>query len=102
MHPIHELNKTFTWTEKADKASKKIKNRLSPPPVISFPAFSQLFTLTTDASDVAYGAILMKEADNRKKKIIAVASHSFNLPEQNWSTTEQETYTIKWAILKFE
>ena len=62
MSPIHELNKVnkpFAWTERADKAFQKIKKRLSSPPVISFSDFSRLFTLTTDASDVACGAILM-------------------------------------------
>ena len=71
MRPIHELNKTnktFTWTEKEDKTFEKIKNRLSSPPVISFPDSSQFFTLTTDASDVACGAIQMQEADNGKEK----------------------------------
>jgi len=105
MSPIHELNKAnraFLWTEEADKAFQKIKTRLSSPPIISFPDFSQLFTLTTDASDVACGAILMQEADNGKKKIIAVASHTFNTTEQNWSTTEREAYAIKWAIAKFD
>ena len=61
MSPIHELNKVtkpFAWTERADKAFQKIKKRLSSPPVISFPDFSRLFTLTTDASDAACGAIL--------------------------------------------
>lgn len=98
MGPIHELNKVnkpFVWTQNADRAFKKTKDRLSSPPVISFPDFSKLFTLTTDASDVACGAILMQEADNGKKGIIAVASHTFNSTEQNWSTTEREAYAIK-------
>ena len=105
MSPIHELykvNKPFARTERAGKAFQKIKKRLSSPPVISFLDFSQLFTLTTDASDVACGAILMLEADNGKKNIIAVASRTFNPTEQNWSTTEREAYAIKWAILKFD
>ena len=50
---------------------------------------------------MACGAILMQEADNGKKNIIAVASRTFNPTEQNWSTTEREAYTIKWVILKF-
>ena len=86
----------------ANKAFKKIKDRLSSPPVISFPDFSQLFTLTTDTSDIACCAILMQEAENGRKKIIAVASHTFNATEQNWSTTEWEAYAIKWAISKFD
>ena len=105
MSPIHELNKVnnpFAWTERTDKVFEKIKKRLSSPPVISFTDFSRLFTLTTDASDVACGAILMQEADNGKKNIIAVASRTFNPREQNWPTTERGAYAIKWAILKFD
>ena len=44
----------------------------------------------------------MQEAVNGRKKIITVASHTFNATEQNWSTTEQEAYAIKWAIYKFD
>ena len=104
MSPIHELkvNKPFAWTEKADKAFEKNQEATLLPPAISFPDFSRLFTFTTDVSDVVCGAILMQESDNGKKNIIAVALHTFNPMEQNWSTTEQEAYAIKWAILKFD
>ena len=44
----------------------------------------------------------MQEVENGRKKIIAVASHSFNATEQNWSTTEREAYAIKWATSKFD
>lgn len=54
----------FPIKEKADKAFEKIKRHLSLP-IISCPDFTQHFTLTTDTSDIAYGAILMQEADNR-------------------------------------
>ena len=105
LSPIHELNKVnnpFAWTERADKAFQKIKKRLSSPPVISFTDFSRLFTLTTDASDVACEVILMQVADNGKKDIIAVASRTFNPTEQNCPRTEREAYFIKWAILKVD
>ena len=51
--------------------------------------------ITTDASDIACGAILMQENKHGQKKIIAVASHTFNATERNWSTTEREAYAIK-------
>ena len=82
MHPIHELNKANKTSIRTEKVFQKIKNRVSSPPVFSFPDFSQLFTLSTDASDVACGTILMQEADNGKKKVIAVASHTINSTEQ--------------------
>ena len=102
IHKLNKTNKSFTWTERANKAFKKIKDQLSSPPVISFPDYFQLFTLTTDVSDIACGAILMQEAENGRKKIIAVASHTFNATEQNWSMTEREAYAIKWVISKFD
>ena len=105
MAPINELNnpgRTFIWTEGANKAFNKIKKRLASPPIISFPDFTGLFTLTTDASDIARGAILMQENKHGQKKIIAVASYTFNATERNWSTTEREAYAIKWAITKFD
>ena len=103
--PIHALNRDnikFIWTDDSHRAFEKIKRRLSSPPVISFPDFSSLFTLMTDASDTACGAILMQEAHDGKKKIIAATLHTFNATERNWSTTEREAFTIKWAILKYD
>ena len=105
MKPIHNLNKgknTFQWTDEAEKALKKIKRKLTTSPVISFPDFSLPFTLTTDASDRACGAILMQEHSNGMKSIIAAISRTFNKTEQNWSTTEREAFCIKWAIIRFE
>ena len=105
MKPIHALNKSgivFAWTPEADRAFKKIKKKLTTSPVISFPDFALPFSLTTDASDRACGAILMQEAANGKKRIVAVASKTFSQTEQNWSTTEREAFAIKWAIKKFD
>ena len=81
MKPIHALNKSgvvFSWTEEADKAFKKIKKKLTSSPVISFPDFTLPFSLTTDASDRACGAILMQETADGKKRIVAVASKTFS------------------------
>ena len=105
MKPLHKLNKgnePFQWTDEANKAFIKIKKKLSSSPVISFPDFSLPFSLTTDASDRACGAILMQETPNGKKKIVAVASKTFSPTEQNWSTTEREAFAIKWGIKKFD
>ena len=105
MYPIHNLNKgkePFVWTKEAEKALKKIKEKLTTSPIISFPDFSLPFSLTTDASDRACGAILMQEHPNGKKSIIAAISKTFNKTEQNWSTTEREAFCIKWAILRFD
>ena len=105
MAPIHETIKegrTFKWTTAADKSFKKIKLRLSAAPIISFADYTLPFTLTTDASEKAAGAVLMQETANGQKRIIGVASTKFSKTEQNWSATEREAYAIKWSIKKFD
>ena len=105
MKPIHHLNKSsvpFEWTQEAEEAFLKIKKKLTSSPIISFPDFNLPFSLTTDASDRACGAILMQETPCGKKKIVAVASKTFSPTEQNWSTTEREAFAIKWGIKKFD
>ena len=105
MYPIHSLNKgkgEFQWTKEAEVALQKIKRKLTSCPVISFPDFTLPFTLTTDASDRACGAILMQEHPNGKKSIIAAISKTFNRTEAGWSTTEREAFCIKWAVLRFD
>ena len=105
MAPIHETIKegrTFKWTHSANKSFNKIKVRLSSTPIISFADYALPFTLTTDASEKAAGAVLMQETRSGKKRIIGVASTKFSKTEQNWSATEREAYAIKWSIKKFD
>ena len=105
MKPIQEtvsLQSPFKWTEDAQKSFIKLKKRLASPPIIHFADYSLEFTLTTDASVDAAGAVLMQEGPAGDKRIIATASKKFNKTERNWSATERESFALKWGILKFQ
>ena len=104
MKPIQDtvsVQTPFKWTDDAEKSFKKIKKRLTSAQTIQFADFNLPFTLTTDASLDAAGAVLMQEGPDGDKRIIATASKKFSKTERNWSATEREAYAIKWGILKF-
>ena len=60
MNPIMTCNndKKFAWTDAATAAFEKVKKKLSERPFISFYQPNKPIVLTTDASDVAAGAVL--------------------------------------------
>lgn len=68
---------------------------------MSYPNFEHPFTLTTDASNYALGAVLSQVID-RIEKPIAFASRTLNKTESNYSTTEKEALAIIWAVTKFK
>ena len=53
-----------------------------------------------DASDDACGAQLSQEHDGTEFPIVFL-SHTFTDTQQKWSTTEQETYSVCYAVTKW-
>lgn len=58
-------------------------------PILAYPDFSKQFTLTTDASNVAIGAVL-----SQSDRPIAYYSRTLNSAERNYSTIEKELLAI--------
>ena len=65
------------------------------------PDFSKPFRLTTDASNVAVGAVLSQLGEDGKDHPKAFASKVLSKTERNWSVTEREAYAIVWAVNYF-
>lgn len=79
---------------------EKCKALLTNDPILQYPDFSKEFLLTTDASNVAVGAILSQGAIGSDKPI-AYASRTLNSSEMNYSTIEKELLAIVWATKYF-
>lgn len=79
---------------------ERCKNLLIEEPVLQYPDFTQSFNLTTDASNVAIGAVLSQGIIG-KDKPVAFASRTLNEHEKNYSTTEKELLAIIWATKHF-
>lgn len=76
------------------------KNLLMNEPILQYPDFSQPFNLSTDASNVALGAVL-SQGPIGKDLPIAYASRTLNQSEQNYSVIEKELLAIVWATKYF-
>jgi RNase H-like domain found in reverse transcriptase/Reverse transcriptase (RNA-dependent DNA polymerase)/Retroviral aspartyl protease len=91
----------FKWNEKCQYAFDTLRSKLIQPPILQYPDFQKEFKLTTDASDIACGAILSQEVDG-KDLPIAYASKAFNKGEKNKSTILKELTAIHWAVTFFK
>lgn len=82
------------------KTFEDCKSLLVNDPILQYPDFTKEFNLTTDASNIAVGAILSQGPIGQDKPI-AYASRTLNDAEQNYSTIEKELLAIVWATRYF-
>ena len=83
---------------KAHAAFDHLKAACLQASILSFPDFTKLFLLETDASGRGLGAVLsQKQADGRYHPI-AYASCVMNDTEQRYHSNKQEFLALKWAI----
>lgn len=78
------------------EAFEKLKNLISSHPILRFPNFEKQFTLTTDASNYALGAVLSQEGHP-----VCFASRTLNNHERNYSATDKEFLAIIWSVNYF-
>lgn len=79
---------------------EKCKTLLVNDPILQYPDFTKEFNLTTDASNLAIGAVLSQGPIGTDKPI-AYASRTLNTSEINYSTIEKELLAIVWATKYF-
>lgn len=91
----------FLWTSECQESFENLKKKLLSPQILQFPDFSKDFTLTTDASSFACGAVLSQN-HNGKDLPIAFASRTFTKGEENKAVIEKELAAIHWSINYFK
>ena len=98
--PLTELTKCtlkWKWGNAEERSILALKVALSTAPVLGLPDFNKQFVVTTDASDVAAGAILKQDFGNGLEPI-AFASRKLHQAEVRYSAYERELLGIVWAI----
>ena len=97
---LTSLKTPFYWTEKHQESFEDLRQALCKEPVLRYPNYEEPFIITTDASDVAVGAIL-SQGKIGEDPPIAYASQVLNTAQVNYSTTEKECWAIIYAVKQF-
>jgi hypothetical protein len=97
--PLTALTKKGAWRPMEGDALESFE-KLKQAPVMKFPNFQEAFTLTTNASQVAAGAVL-SQGTTEGKRPVAYASKKFTPCETRYSAIERELLAIVWAVEHF-
>ena len=90
----------FVWTEKCQRAFEELKRRLTMSPILINPDLNAPFTLTTDASDAAIGAVL-SQFRNGTQRVVGYFSRKLSGAESRYSVTDREALAVVRACRHF-
>ena len=89
------------WGESEQKAFNLIKQAMVDVEVLKFLDYNQPICIRTDASTDGCGAMLYQNISGQEQPV-AYLSKTFSAAERRWSTIEQETYAVYWAITSWD
>jgi len=98
--PLSDLLKkdtTFMWTQEHSAAFEKLKVAMATAPVLLIPDPNKPFTVISDASQFAIGAVLLQDHGHGLQPI-AYISRKLNAAEKNYATHEQELLALIYAL----
>lgn len=89
-------NKDINISNDYKAAFEKLKEILTTDLLLAYPNFDEPFIVTTDASNVAIGAVLSQIFEG-KERPIAYLSRTLSRAEENYSATAKELLAIYFA-----
>ena len=101
--PLTDLThkgKKFIWTDDCEEAFDQLKSSLTSPPILAYPDFNNKFSLATDASQDAIGAVLSQLQDGNDR-VVAFYSRKLTESQRRWSTYDRELWAVISAIRHF-
>ena len=93
LNKLTEKKHKFIWTKECQEAFNSLKSKLTQAPILSFPNFSELFILDTDASNTAIGAVL-SQLINGQEKVVAYASRALTRSERKYCLARKELLAV--------
>ena len=102
--PLNNLmkkGKSFQWTGDVQRSFDALKRALTSPPILAMPNNDDEFTLDTDASDYAIGAVLSQKQDGIER-VVAYASRTLDRREQNYCVTRKELLAVVHFLKLFK
>ena len=102
--PLNEIarkNQRFAWSNEAQMAFDTLKMTMISAPILGMPTDDDAYTLDTDASDFAIGAVLSQK-QNGEERVIAYASRSLDKRERNYCVTRRELLAVVHFLKHFK
>ena len=96
---LRRKNVRFEWNDAAQTAFETLKEKLTEAPILAFPDVTKPFSLYTDASQYALGAVLMQK-QNGEDRVIQYVSHQFTDAQKKWPTIEREAFAMVYSLQK--
>src|SRR5207344_681174 len=87
----------YTWDEEEQRAFETLKKALITAPVLRLPDPDLPFTVTTDASDFAVGAVLSQD-DGAGDRPVAFTSSTLNETRCKYAAYDKEMFAILEAL----
>jgi len=103
-HPLFDLTKKdmpFQWGPAQTNTFQNLQQAITTSPVLLLPDYGKPFTLITDASDYATGAILEQEDAFGRSHPVAYFSKSLQPAERNYEIHDKELLAIVQALTHF-
>ena len=102
--PLHNFTRKniagYKWTEYCEESFVQLKQSLTSSPILAYPKFDTMFTVSTDASDTAMGAVL-SQMQVGKERVIGYWSLQLDKAQPRYSTIEREALAVVSAIKEF-
>ncbi|CAM4667952.1 unnamed protein product [Leuciscus chuanchicus] len=90
---------TFRWSDAAEAAFAKLKDRFVSAPILIAPDSSRQFVVEVDASEVGVGAVLSQRSPtDEKMHPCAFLSHRLSPAERNYDIGNRELLAVKLAL----
>ena len=86
------------WDESCEHAFTELKRLLSSEPVLAFPRLGEPFVVDVDASDVAFGGVLMQRGEDNLYHPVAYFSDSVKPSQVGWAATTKEAFALVLAV----
>ena len=90
-------NTPFVWDDDCEIAFRTLKTLLAEKPILAFPRIGEQFIVDVDASDCAFGGVLMQKGEDGKLHPVAYFSDSVQKSQSNWSATTKEAFALVLA-----
>ena len=95
--PLHDMvkkDKKWDWTERQEKAFRKLKEWFIKELVLAAPDIDKKMRMEVDASDYTTGGVLSMECEDGLWRPVAFLSKSLNETERNYKIHDKEMLAI--------